>query len=124
MSAPIFDLKIRFRPGLEADLDTGFAKVQYAFSQKVVDIMDPYVPLDTGILKNSVNTASDFKGGILVHNTPYARRQYYLHPSGTDLHGNSRLRGSCWGQRAIDAHRDELKAFAHNTAREFLGGEK
>lgn len=64
------------------------------------------------------------RGGILVHNTPYARRQYYLHESGTDLHGDSRLRGSYWGQRAIDANRDELEKFAHNAAKEFLGGGK
>lgn len=124
MSAPVFDFKIQFRPGLQADLDAGFAKVQYAFSQQVARVMDPYVPFDTGTLEDSVNTASDFKGGILVHNTPYARRQYYLHESGTDLHGDSRLRGSYWGQRAIDANRDELEKFAHNAAKEFLGGGK
>lgn len=124
MSTPVFDFKIQFRPGLQADLDAGFAKVQYAFSQRVVDIMDKYVPFQSGILKDSVNSASDFKGGILVHNTPYARRQYYLHESGTDLHGDSRLRGSYWGQRAIDANRDELEKFAHTAAGQFLGGGK
>ena len=122
MSAPVFDFKIRFRPGLNADLDAGFAKVQFAFSQKVATGTDPYVPLDTGMLKNSVNTASDFKGGILVYNTPYARRQYYLHESGTDLHGDTHLRGSYWGQRAVDAHKEELVTFAHRAAQQFVGG--
>ena len=35
MSAPVFDFKITFRPGFQADMDAGFAKVQYAFSQQV-----------------------------------------------------------------------------------------
>ena len=66
MSAPVFDFKITLRPGLQADMDAGFAKVQYAFSQQVAKTVDPYVPFDTGTLKNSVNQASDFKNGLLV----------------------------------------------------------
>ena len=66
-------------------MDKGFQKVQYAFSQQVAKAVDPYVPFDTGTLKNSVNQASDFKGGKLVYNTPYARRQYYLHTQGQGL---------------------------------------
>lgn len=128
MSAPVFDFKIQFRPGFKADMDAGFAKVQYAFSQKVAVTIDPYVPFDTGVLKNSVNQASDFKDGLLVYNTPYARKQYYLHEQGTGLHGakgeTERHRGSYWGQNAIADHKDELVKFAHNAAKQFLGGEK
>ena len=70
MSAPVIDLKLRFRPGFQAEMDKGFQKVQYAFSQQVAKAVDPYVPFDTGTLKNSVNQTSDFKGGKLVYNTP------------------------------------------------------
>ena len=119
MSAPVFDFKITFRPGLQADLDAGFAKVQY-----VAKTVDPYVPFDTGMLKNSVNQASKFDEGLLVYNTPYARKQYYLHEQGAGLHGDNRLRGSYWGQRAIADHKDELVKFAHNAAKQFLGGAK
>ena len=96
MSAPVIDLKLRFRPGFQAEMDKGFQKVQYAFSQQVAKAVDPYVPFDTGTLKNSVNQASDFKGGKLIYNTPYARRQYYLHTQGQGLHGENHLRGSYW----------------------------
>ena len=124
MSAPVFDFKITLRPGLQSDMDAGVAKVQYAFSQQVAKTVDPYVPFDTGTLKNSVNQASDFKNGLLVYNTPYARRQYYLHEQGAGLHGDNRLRGSYWGQRAIADHKDELEKFAHDAAKQYLGGEK
>lgn len=124
MSAPVFDFKITFRPGFQADMDAGFEKVQYAFSQRVAKVTDPYVPFDTGTLKNSVNQASDFKNGLLVYNTPYARKQYYLHEQGAGLHGDSRLRGSYWGQRAIADRKDELVRFAHNAAKQYLGGGK
>lgn len=122
MSAPVIDLKLRFRPGFQAEMDKGFQKVQYAFSQQVAKAVDSYVPFDTGTLKNSVNQASDFKGGKLVYNTPYARRQYYLHTQGQGLHGENHLRGSYWGQRAIADHKDELIQFAKNAARKELGG--
>ena len=110
MSAPVFDFKIQFRPGFQADMDARFARLQFAFSQKVADVVDKYVPLDSGQLKGSVNgAASDFKDGKLVYNTPYARKQYYLHEQGTDLHGargeTERHRGSYWGQNAIADHK-------------------
>ena len=50
MSAPVFDFKITFRPGFQADMDARFAKLQFAFSQKVAATVDPYVPFDTGTL--------------------------------------------------------------------------
>ena len=113
MSAPVIDLKLRFRPGFQAEMDKGFQKVQYAFSQQVAKAVDSYVPFDTGTLKNSVNQ---------VYNTPYARRQYYLHTQGQGLHGENHLRGSYWGQRAIADHKDELVQFAKNAAQKELGG--
>lgn len=61
---------------------------------------------------------------LLVYNTPYARRQFYLHPEGECLHGENGLRGSYWGQRAIADHKDELEKFAHDAAKQFLGGSK
>ena len=123
MSAPVIDLKLRFRPGFQADMDAKFARLQFAFSQKVADVVDKYVPFESGQLKGSVNgAASDFKNGLLVYNTPYARRQYYLHTQGQGLHGENHLRGSYWGQRAIADHKDELIQFAKNAARKELGG--
>ena len=122
MNGPAVDLKLRFRPGFQADMDAGFQRAQYAFSQQVAKAVDPYVPFDTGTLKNSVNQASDFKGGKLVYNTPYARKQYYLHAQGTDLRGDTGLRGSYWGQRAIADHKDELIQFARNAVKKELGG--
>lgn len=98
MSAPVFDFKITFRPGFQADMDARFARLQFAFSQKVVDVVDKYVPLETGALKNSVNQASNFKEGLLVYNTPYARRQYYLHQ---EPERRSRHAQSCERRKAM-----------------------
>ena len=122
MSAPVFDFKITFRPGFQADMDARFARLQFAFSQKVADVVDKYVPLETGTLKNSVNQASNFKEGLLVYNTPYARRQYYLHEQGTCLHGETGLRGSYWGQRALADIGEHLALYGARAVTTFWGG--
>ena len=99
-------------------MDADFAKVQYAFSQKVAKTVDPYVPFDTGTLKNSVNLASDFKDGLLVYNTPYARAQYYLHTPGKGLHGDTGLRGSFWAERSKDANKISWAQFYQKAVKE------
>ena len=137
MSKPIFEQPAGYRfraDGVQMSLDwrTNFGaektaalqKAQFATAQKAAALIDQYVPFDTGILKNSVNQASKFDEGLLVYNTPYARRQFYLHPEGECLHGENGLRGSYWGQRAIADHKDEMEKFAHDAAKQFLGGSK
>ena len=117
-------MELKWRPDFGAEKTAALQKAQYALAQEAAKLIDSYVPFDTGTLKNSVNQASNFKEGLLVYNTPYARRQYYLHEQGAGLHGDNRLRGSYWGQRAIADHKDELEKFAHDAAKQFLGGNK
>ena len=117
-------MELKWRPDFGAEKTAALQKAQYALAQEAAKLIDSYVPFDTGTLKNSVNQASNFKEGLLVYNTPYARRQYYLHEQGKGLHGENGLRGSYWGQRAIADHKDEMEKFAHDAAKQFLGGSK
>ena len=84
--------------------------------------IDSYVPFDTGTLKNSVNLASKYDEGLLVYNTPYARRQYYLHEQGTCLHSETGLRGSYWGQRALADIGEHLALYGARAVTTFWGG--
>lgn len=117
-------MELKWRPDFGAEKTAALQKAQYALAQEAAKLIDSYVPFATGTLKNSVNLASKYDEGLLVYNTPYARRQYYLHEQGTCLHGENGLRGSYWGQRAIADHKDELEKFAHDAAKQFLGGNK
>lgn len=63
-------------------------KGQKFFTHEVRQLSDPYVPLLTGVLKN---TATEETSRI-IYNTPYARRQYYEN-KGTGL------RGAHWTER-------------------------
>lgn len=93
-----------------------------ALAQEAARLIDSYVPFDTGQLKNSVQTASKYDEGLLVYNTPYARRQYYLHAEGTDLQGDTGLRGSYWGQRALADYGEALAFFGTKAVTTFWGG--
>lgn len=82
-------------------------------TQIVARDTDKFVPFQTGMLKNTANIASDYDNGLIVYSTPYARPQYYLHPQGTDLHGDTGLRGSYWGQRSKGANMSSWETTVH-----------
>ena len=128
-------MQLSWRPDFGAEKTAALQKAQYAMAQEAARLIDSYVPLDTGKLKNSVQTASKYDEGLLVYNTPYARKQYYLHAEGSGLHtfmGNKErgqeadkykgLRGSYWGQRALADMGEHLALYATRAVTMFWGG--
>ncbi|MGN0706765.1 MAG: minor capsid protein [Faecalibacterium sp.] len=105
----IVRVQVRWDGSFAARANTGWIRAQRKFGMEVARRMEPYVPFDTGMLKSSVVSASDFDSGELVYNTPYARRQYYLHPRGQGIHDGRR--GSWWGQRCIADHKRHFVNF-------------
>lgn len=135
MPKPIFDqpyglkfqadgcqMAFSWRTGFGAEKTAALQKAQFATAQKAARLIDPYVTFDTGALKNSVQTASRYEEGLLVYNTPYAQKQYYLHEESTDLHGDTGLRGSYWGQRALADYGETIAFFAAQAVTNFWGG--
>ena len=135
MSKPVFDqpyglrykadgvqMQLSWRPDFGAEKTAALQKAQYALAQEAAKLIDSYVPFDTGSLKNSVNQASRYDEGLLVYNTPYARKQSYLHAEGTDLRGETGLRGSYWGQRAIADIGEHLALYGARAVTSFWGG--
>lgn len=135
MSKPIFEQPAGYRfraEGVQMSLDwranfgaektAALQKAQYVLAQEAAKRIDSYVPFDTGTLKNSVNLASKYDEGLLVYNTPYARRQYYLHEQGTCLHSETGLRGSYWGQRALADIGEHLALYGARAVTTFWGG--
>mgnify|MGYP001450253810 CR=1 FL=1 len=135
MSKPVFEqpyglkyqvdgvqMQLSWRPDFGAEKTAALQKAQYAMAQEAARLIGSYVPLDTGTLKNSVQTASKYDEGLLVYNTPYARKQYYLHAEGTDLRGDKKLRGSYWGQRALADYGEALAFEAAKAVTTFWGG--
>jgi hypothetical protein len=97
-------IKVNIDPGRilgKRGLDDNSA--QRKFVHEVRRQMDPYVPMDTGVLKNSA-AESDH---AVTYNTPYARRQYY------ENRGRG-LRGRQWDKRMLADRRDALVRFVEN----------
>lgn len=115
-------MSLDWRTNFGAEKTAALQKAQFATAQKAADLIDPYVPFDTGILKNRVNQASKFDEGLLVYDTPYARKQFYLHPEGECLHGENGLRGSYWGQRALADYGEAIAYIATQAVTTFWGG--
>ena len=51
-------------------------KFNLFMAQECMRLMNPFVPMDTGVLSQTVETKADSKRGIVHYTVPYAHRQY------------------------------------------------
>lgn len=98
ISVDISTQKILHKYGLGSSFR--FRKV---LASNVARRCDKYVPMDTGILKNTVQVAGD--GSNIVYNKPYARRQYTVPYKHKDPN-----RCSYWDKRMIANEGPQLEA--------------
>lgn len=81
------------RRGLEKN---GMA--QQVLDNLVLQTCAPYVPFDTGMLRDSGTIHTVIGSGVVQYKTPYARKQYYENKGGLGL------RGKMWFERAKADH--------------------
>ncbi len=97
----IYDIKKSMaKRGLETQ-----GRVQQFIDSEVLRLCDPYVPMDTGQLKQSGTRHTRIGSGRVVYKTPYARRMYY-NPQ-YNFQG-APMRGAYWFERFKANHRDEI----------------
>lgn len=98
--------EIRKRHGLDKNGD-----VQAYIDVQTIKECDPYVPMKSGILKQSAEAYARTGRGRVIYRTPYARRHYY-NTGGVDILGRkygpskfnttgagNELRGEKWFER-------------------------
>ncbi len=90
-------LEIKKKRGLE----TGGAVQKYV-DETVIRFCEPYVPVDTGALRDSPKSSSPPGGGKVVYGKDYARKQYY------ENKGGEGLRGKMWFERMKADRGDEI----------------
>lgn len=89
--------------------------VQVYIDSTVVRLSDPYVSFDSGMLRNSGNTQTDYGSGEVEYKTPYAAKQYYEGcAEGTSHTGG--LRGRLWFERMKADHLEEILRGARRRA--------
>ena len=123
---------------VDVDIDTakilrerglgGDKRAQVYLANEVKRLSDPYVPMQSGALKNAAVVASD--GSTLTYTQPYAHYQYYgqvmagrapKHYTGESLtYSGGGLRGSHWAERMKADKSPELA----DNLKKFIGGGK
>lgn len=92
----------------ERGLDEGGA-VQKMIDSEIIRRCDPKVPFRTSMLKDSAQIATVIGSGIIVYDTPYARRMYY----NPQYHFNGAPeRGAYWATRMWAEEGDDIVRMA------------
>lgn len=93
----------------------GFNKIQVFIDSEVLRLCDPYVPMDTGMLKKSGILGTVVGSGEVIYIAPYAKNQYYNNKGngrqGINKHNSHNykcLRGSYWFERMKADHKNEI----------------
>lgn len=89
---------------------------RYRLCAVIRDDCNRYVRFDKGTLRNSSLSASRLAEGLIIWNTPYARRVYYTGTPRTTVNPNASLQ---WCEKAKDAHQKKWRKMAA----EIVGGE-
>lgn len=76
-------------------------KVQKFVDSEIIRKCAPYVPMKTGMLRDSVKFGTRIGSGKIRWIAPYAKRQYY---KGSAVG----KRGRYWAERAMANHGDEI----------------
>lgn len=91
--------------GLEAR-----GEVQRYIDSEVLRLSDPYIPFDTGKLKESGTRSTTIGSGKVVWRTPYGKKQYYENKG-------EGLRGKMWVERMKADKLNEILDGAADIAR-------
>lgn len=102
-------IEMDWRDGFGPDWTNGLNKAQAMFDQEVIRVTEPYVPMDTGLLRRSAVMASNIGGGEIVYATPYAAAQYY---NTSNSRTYSSKAGGHWGERMKADNLTHLANFA------------
>lgn len=87
---------------------------QFSNAQKIIDHevlrkCDPYVPKQTGSLKESGVLGTVVGSGVVEYIAPYARRQYYTNSgNGRDGTAKGGKRGKLWFERMKANYKDGI----------------
>lgn len=112
---------IRWNPGFGTKIARTWNTVQEYVDAQVLRLSEPYIPKDTGILKNSGILNTQIGSGEVKYRTPYARRWYYMpakfaQGSGSGI--NATGRGNYWFHRMVREHRQHILEGAKRKMRE------
>ena len=98
-----------WNPNFGGEQSKKFSSAQKIVDSEVLRKCDPYVPMQTGMLKKSGILGTVVGSGVVEYIAPYAKRQYYTNGgNGRDGTSKGGKRGKFWFERMKAAHKDEI----------------
>lgn len=98
-------IKIDFT-GVQKKVKSKKEKIRYAIAEQVRKDSNYYAPEDNGDLIESSTKASKLEDGIIIWDTPYARRMYWNPQYDFSKDKNPNAQGK-WFEKAKSEHLDE-----------------
>ena len=104
---------ITFDPNFKKRTQADFDKKQKYIDSEVLRLSDPYVPMQTGMLKKSGISGTVIGSGKVEYTAPYAKPQYYTNAGRgkegmNNTSGTKGLRGKFWFERMKADHKKEI----------------
>ncbi len=90
--------------GILENVDRANREAIAIMSEQVLADSNSFCKLDQGTLIDSSLNNSDLENGVIVWDTPYAQRQYYLESAHTDKNPNAQM---MWAHKARDIYVDQ-----------------
>lgn len=103
------------RAQIERRIKAGAANAIAATTEQVVKDSNKFCREDQGTLIASSQTASDYKAGKAVWDTPYARRVFYTGTPSKDKNPNASL---MWVEKARSANKAQWEKIANAAFKE------
>lgn len=103
-----FDVKVKIHDANKSAQRRGLGQNQRAqrfVDSEVLRLTDPYVPMDSGTLRQSGIQNTNIGSGLVRYRTPYARRLYY-NPQ-FNFQG-APMRGGKWFERMKQNNKDTI----------------
>lgn len=101
---------ITFDPNFARNAEKNFEICQKYIDREVLRLSDPYVPMQTGMLKKSGISGTAVGSGVIEYTAPYGRKQYYENAGmGKEgMNNGGGMRGKLWFERMKADHKDEI----------------
>ncbi|MBO5372464.1 MAG: hypothetical protein J6A75_07070 [Lachnospiraceae bacterium] len=112
-------LEIRWNSNFGPNISKTFNSVQEFIDSRCLELCEPLIPKDTGILKESGILCTQIGSGEVKYRTPYARRWYYMPASFSEGSGSgmyTKGRGNYWFERMKQQHKEQILKGAQRIA--------
>lgn len=105
--------KLTWNPDFSDKWNDQYSRAQIFVDTQVLRLSDPYVPMQTGMLKQSGTLGTEIGSGEVLWIAPYAQKQYY---DTADYRDYDPQRGGHWFERMKADHGPAIIAGAKRRA--------